>query len=318
MSTPAGEGNSTFDSEEAGTWTFDPVAHVPVAMDGQTTLNLKVSNISVTLPIKIKFERLSEEELAKVEEERKARVEAMAKASAERKALAAKPLTAEEKQALLTALASTEEHTVVKALMDLANKQPKETDPELVRAIEPLLAHTSTGVSMTAKRAMARWSPEYEKNQSLAESYRRPSSVPSTNLPVNASTKLFVGQILQTSDPQRFGNDSQMWYPAVIEELLPNGTVRVARLAGDRHIRSTVVPRNQLQLAPPELAQPSKPAEADSLPAEMRTWTDASGRFKLEAVYVSLFEGKVNLRGKDGRVIAVPLEKLCKEDQVIV
>ncbi len=50
----------------------------------------------------------------------------------------------------------------------------------------------------------------------------------------------------------------------------------------------------------------------------MRTLTDASGRFKFEAVYVSLFEGKVNLRDKGGRVIVVPLERLCKGDQAIV
>ncbi len=110
----------------------------------------------------------------------------------------------------------------------------------------------------------------------------------------------------------------RIWFPAVIEELLADGTVKVARLSGDEHVQPTIVPRDQLQLAPPELVQPAMPAEVAPMATEMRTWTDSSGRFKLEAVYVSVFEGKVNLRGKDGRVIAVPLEKLCKEDQAVV
>ncbi len=173
LSTSAGEGNAAFDSQGTGTWTFDPVDHLPVAIDYKQTLDLKINNISVTLPITIKFERLSEEELAKEERERKAQVEAMAKAHAEAKAEAERPLTEDEKKSFLQKLASTETFVIVQALNDLARKKPKESDAEITRAIELLLVHSNDVVSMTAKRAMSQWSPEYNKQQSLSNSYRR-------------------------------------------------------------------------------------------------------------------------------------------------
>ncbi len=310
LSTPAGDGNEAFESEGNGTWTFDPVAHLPVATDYQTTLKFKQNNIAISLPIAIKFERLSATELAKLEQEQQAKTEALAKAREAAKLEAQTPLTAEQKKASLEKLGSDQNHTLVIELNELAKKQLKDPDAEIAAAIESLVDHPDRAVSMSAKRALARWSPEFERKQSLTESYQGPGTVPSTDLPVTDTTKLFVGQILQVK--QHF------WYPAIVEELLPDGTVKVARRIRDRQLPSTVVPRSQLQLAPPELTQPAKPVESSTLVAESRTWTDVSGRFKLDAVFVGLDEGKVSLRGKDGRVIVVPLAKLCQADQAII
>ncbi len=43
--------------------------------------------------------------------------------------------------------------------------------------------------------------------------------------------------------------DDALW--SIIEELLVDGTVKVARLSGDQHVQPTIVSRDQLQLAPP-------------------------------------------------------------------
>jgi|GEM_PF-6585984 len=48
-----------------------------------------------------------------------------------------------------------------------------------------------------------------------------------------------------------------------------------------------------------------------------RTWSDASGKFKIEASFVSLAGGKVELKKTDGSTVAVPLDKLSSADQDI-
>ena len=49
--------------------------------------------------------------------------------------------------------------------------------------------------------------------------------------------------------------------------------------------------------------------------AEGREWTDTTGKFKIEAELVSVADGNVQLRKKDGSMISVPLDKLSQEDR---
>ena len=54
-------------------------------------------------------------------------------------------------------------------------------------------------------------------------------------------------------------------------------------------------------------------------PADFRTWTDASGKFKLEAAFEKFADGAVHLkRQDDGKVISLPVGRLSKEDQAFV
>ena len=50
----------------------------------------------------------------------------------------------------------------------------------------------------------------------------------------------------------------------------------------------------------------------------MRTWNDASGAFSLEAKFTGVKDGKVILKKANGKTVAVPLDRLSKEDQVFV
>ena len=52
-------------------------------------------------------------------------------------------------------------------------------------------------------------------------------------------------------------------------------------------------------------------------PAAMkyRTWTDTSGRFSVEAEFVTMAMGTVKLRKADGTEVSVPLDRLSEEDQ---
>jgi len=50
-------------------------------------------------------------------------------------------------------------------------------------------------------------------------------------------------------------------------------------------------------------------------PKGPRTWTDATGTYKIEAELVRVADGKVELKKADGTVVSVPLDKLSAADQ---
>ena len=54
---------------------------------------------------------------------------------------------------------------------------------------------------------------------------------------------------------------------------------------------------------------------ATNLHAKTRTWTDKTGKFKVQAELVEGGNGVAKLQRKDGSIIEVPLEKLSKADQ---
>jgi hypothetical protein len=47
----------------------------------------------------------------------------------------------------------------------------------------------------------------------------------------------------------------------------------------------------------------------------LRAWTDATGKFKTEAAFLDLKDGKVRLKKEDGTTITVPIERLSDADQ---
>jgi hypothetical protein len=48
----------------------------------------------------------------------------------------------------------------------------------------------------------------------------------------------------------------------------------------------------------------------------MRTWTDRSGQFRVEAALLGVSSGSVRLRTADGRTINVSLDALSQSDQL--
>jgi hypothetical protein len=49
--------------------------------------------------------------------------------------------------------------------------------------------------------------------------------------------------------------------------------------------------------------------------AEARTWTDKSGKYSIDAEFVSLTDGQVTLKRSDGKTVRLALENLSKADQ---
>ena len=46
-----------------------------------------------------------------------------------------------------------------------------------------------------------------------------------------------------------------------------------------------------------------------------RTWNDSTGAFGVEAQLLGVDDGKVRLKKADGKTVAIPLDRLSKEDQ---
>jgi hypothetical protein len=64
--------------------------------------------------------------------------------------------------------------------------------------------------------------------------------------------------------------------------------------------------------ATPAPKQASQPQHSS---AEVREWTDASGKFRVSARFAGLAFGKVKLEREDGQVIEIEVEKLSDEDR---
>jgi hypothetical protein len=53
-------------------------------------------------------------------------------------------------------------------------------------------------------------------------------------------------------------------------------------------------------------------------PMSLRTWTDTTGKFSVEAEFAALDGNNVKLKRKDGSVLSVPLDKLSNQDRAFV
>ncbi len=331
LTSPASDEDS-FDMSGAGTWIFDKKDHVPHSLDLSAKLIVREGNSSTTYPVTIKIARVSPDELAKIEADARLAAEAAQRKAAEAKAQAEAPLTTEEKQDALSALASQDQSKILTAVQMLEAKTPKDPDPEVASAIMKLLSHTDKNISDEARKALVKWSPEFKRKHDLKKAYEGPSPVASSDLEIESTTPLFVGQIIQ------FQEHSSFWFPGRIKELLPNNKVIVEAMAWGKPNRDLTLSRRNLQLADPEVEQPKRPigqstantpnsksnpnpkssASSIQIQTPMRTWTDKSGRFRIEAAFVSEENGSIQLQRKDGKITTVPLEKLSESDQAFI
>ncbi|OXG22921.1 hypothetical protein C367_03848 [Cryptococcus neoformans Ze90-1] len=65
-------------------------------------------------------------------------------------------------------------------------------------------------------------------------------------------------------------------------------------------------------------ARPPENARSKPNPAKIRTWSDKSGQFDVEAEYLGLLNGKVRLHKLNGVIIDVPLEKMSARDTELI
>jgi hypothetical protein len=308
------DGEPSFVLAGAGTWQFHRKLSVSESLNMELKLVIDRGNQQVTVPITVEYRRLTDEELAEAQAareaqlaERRRRTEELAAEQADKKRLAELPLTDEEKTAAMDALSGENIAALKQTLEDLAKKELQQPDPEIAQAIERLLNHVERQVREAAHAALLRWSLEYRPRGELDRQYKGPGSVPSTARVVAADTPLFVGQIVQLRDRNR-------WVPADILDLQSDGQIKVHPRGWNTTAWDKTVTRDLIQLAPEHLFQPHQ-APDESGESGLRIWTDVTGTHKIEAAYLGVADGAVQLKRKDGREIRVPLEQMSQEDQ---
>ena len=104
------------------------------------------------------------------------------------------------------------------------------------------------------------------------------------------------------------------------KRVLPGNRVRLPGAAG-APARPGLSPAAGDDTPKPAATQPggnaANPFEAAAPAAVSRTWTDATGKFKIEAEFVSLDKDQVQLKKADGKFITLGLDKLSAEDQTV-
>jgi len=311
MKTPETGDRESFQMIGKGTWSFDTRDHLPAATDMQYSLTMKEGNTTTTFPIKVKFTKLSEERLAAIQAEAKANQEESQKLMEERKAVANTPITGKELEEVLSHLSSSKPHDKHSTLIKLSQKENFDADPKLVDAVRTL-ANSGEIFASLADNVLQKMDPVHRINKQ----YEGHGFLESSQLLVDSSTELFVGQIVQIRER------GSVWYPGEITDLLPDGKVNANHRGWER--RKATLLRNQIQLAHKEVTQPkrpeniSKPTKPSLTATPPRTWSDSSGSFNVEAVYLGVDGEKVILRKSDGKELSVSLSRLSLADQRFV
>ncbi|HLA84931.1 MAG TPA: SHD1 domain-containing protein [Thermoguttaceae bacterium] len=295
----------------SGRWTFNRTLGMPESLDYTGTLVVEIKGVSLTIPVTVKYHRLSEEQRAKLQKERE---EAAAKSKAERKS----PIEGREREKFLEDLKSDTMHGQMSALMKIGRKDLRD-DPELAAAIEPLTKQSNKSIARLARQALAKVSPEYAKRFKLIEQYEGLGVVRDLGEPVAADTPLPPGLIVAY-------RERSFWKSGKVAGTFDDGRVVIQPSFG----RNTqIVSRSDLRLAPPGLEQPvavpasptAKNASATRSTAmnpssDYRVWTDDSGTFTIMAKFLGVDGDAVRLERKgDGKEIRVPLDRLNEGDR---
>jgi hypothetical protein len=312
--TPDTGDRESFQMTGSGSWVFNAQEHVPQSSHVQYRLLIKYGNTTTTIPIEVKFQRVTAERLAQIAADNKAAQERLAKRAAEQKAADEATLSADELRELVANLNSKDQFKVTSALHQLIRKTPQAPEAEIAAAIRQHLAGSIAGTPFLADRALRNYDPTYKCNKE----YEGPQPVESSNLPVASMADLWIGQIVQVRE------HGSQWWPAEIAELLADGQA-IIRYRGWGNHRTATLSVNHIQLAPQAVEQVQPPAKKvtpspakitqDTAEPTSRTWADVSGSFKVEAVYLGVSNELVTLRRADGREISVPLARLSLDDR---
>ncbi len=336
--------NSAVDKESVdingnGVWAFNRGLNVPESHDCKYTMVYKKETVTLNVPVTVKYRRLSDEELAKVEKEKEEQRQKHQVDSERRQAEQKAPLEGEERRKVLADLKANDVHTLISVLMKLSQKESRD-DKEIASAVKRLMKHSDSMVRDSAGRALVKFAPALEQKIEINKEYSGMGSVNVTGPPVTAQTPLPRGLIVAANN---FGP----WYrSAKIIKKLDDGRVEVQLY--DSH-RTEILDITKIRLAPPEVDQPfvnnrvleriygsnylgdaaadNEEEDDDNADADddaavskadrgYRAWTDDTGTFAVVAKYVGCDGDKVRLQKKaDGKEIKVPISRLSKSDR---
>jgi hypothetical protein len=278
--------------------------------------------VEVKVPVSISLVR-------ETEQERAAKIAAAKEATLKR----TRPFTDAERKQWLQALAPGSSVAEAHRAMSELNSRNQRQDPELAQALLKRAEISDNNLKYFYYSAAARYDESIKQMAEDRRDYSRGiGTVKRTGGPVTTASRLVVGQILAKSR-ERFSG-----YEAVeVKEIHERNEVSVQSVGGNgrvervnvsllRYPPDTVqqpvntrpVPRTRRAAPKPKVVvnEPEEMEEADS-ESEMdaiRTWTDKTGKFKIEASFLAIKDGKLRLKSADNKTIEVPLAALSEKD----
>lgn len=325
-----------------GTWVFNQKDGMPESLDFKYTLVTNESNVTLNIPVTVKYTRLSDAQLAQYVKEREEKRQEAQRKFEEEQARRKVPLDEQELAKLLRDLRSGNSDRQRKALQTLLDKEDIPDNSELSKAVQMLLKHRDNWVHDDAERAMSKISPEFKRKNELTEAYDSfmPLEVGEVGAPIRANTKLPTGLRVAVQN-------MHSWKAATVLRSAGKGKFEVEMA---QFTEKKVVDWPQIRLAPAEVDQPfvdkkvlaklypentdtdddvatdrvdseDEDSEGDVFESDdsYRTWTDDTGTFKIVAKYIDTKDSTVYLeRKKDGKEVKVPLDRLSEEDQEVV
>lgn len=332
----------SIDVKGEGNWTFNRRENMPESHDCQYKMVHKQGDITVELPVTVKYRRMSEEDYAKYDKEQKEKQKKLKEEHEKRFADQKKPLEGEDRRQALEDLKSGDVDTLRKVLDKLSNKSERD-DKEIAEALKPLLLHSNLMVRDHAERALLKFAPQFGRQMKIKKDYAGMGPVDDIGTSINENTPLPPGLIVAAN---KHGN---FYFSAQVVKKLDDGQVEVQ--LNNCH-RNETLHWTKIRLAPPEVDQPfvdksllvkiygknhpsnvsgedTRDDDADTDEAEdtaaaskadrdYRTWTDSSGTFAVVAKYVGSHGDKIVLKKKaDDKEIRVPLDRLSKPDRAV-
>jgi hypothetical protein len=104
-----------------------------------------------------------------------------------------------------------------------------------------------------------------------------------------------------------YRSNQESWQLGVIEDCEEE---RVP-VRWDTQNRESSIHRSQLIIRKQDLKQ----LKLELAKSTARPWKDATGKFTIEAVFVSKAASTITLKKEDGKEVTLPIAKLSKEDQ---
>ena len=313
LRSPGGEESLSIDG--SGEWTFNRQMGISESFDAKYRLTVSKDNVNLTIPVSIKYSRLSDGEWGKIQKEREVAAQEqrqkLEQMTAERKAKAESPIEGDERKQVLNDLGANNLAVLGTTLKMLADKTER-SDDEIAQAVKPLTKHSDPKVSEQAKSALAKFSPEFKKVDALNTAYNKFFPVKELGPAVTDQTPLPPGLILAA-------RRHSSWYAAKVLGELSDGRIQVQF---QKVPWKEDLARADLRLAPPEVEQPNvDPAQLSGKtsgpPAGQgfRTWADDSGTFTIQAKYAGIDGQNIRLVREDGKEIKVPLARLSEADR---
>lgn len=278
--------------------------------------------VEVKVPVSISLVR-------ETEQERAAKIAAAKEATLKR----TRPFTDAERKQWLQALAPGSSVAEAHRAMSELNSRNQRQDPELAQALLKRAEISDNNLKYFYYSAAARYDESIKQMAEDRRDYSRGiGTVKRTGGPVATASRLVVGQLLAKSRERFSGYEA-----VVVKEVHERNEVSVQSVGGhgrvervnvsllryppdtvQQPVNTRPVPRTRRAAPKPKVVvnEPEGMEEADS-EFEMdaiRTWTDKTGKFKIEASFLAIKDDKLRLKSADNKTIEVPLAALSEKD----